>query len=269
MQFDTTIKDIFRMRPRVLMQMVAGSPIKEFLPTDFRSTRWREPDLLIRLENGCLAQLELQTGGRRLEQRMLSYRAEIREVYQEPVLQIVLYLGEQGGGICAIDEPDLSFRYHAVRMRDLDAEPLLRDGNLADKILALLCKVHDPQPVARVVAQAIRETAAPQDLREKLLVVSSLRRLEALIREELDMPITLDEIPILRDAYEKGQQEGRQEGATEQARATFSRLLARKFGVQSSDFRERIASASLSDLCAWTDRVVTSSTIDDVFDARD
>jgi len=274
MQFDTTIKDIFRMRPRVLMEIVAGSSIESFLPTDFRSTRWREPDLLLRLEKGCLAQLELQTDGRRIEQRMLSYRAEIREVYHERVLQIVLYLGESGSDrICVIEEPDLSFRFHAFHLKDLDAGPLLRDGNLADKILALLCRTQDPRPVARTVAQAVREAPMPRDLREKLLVLSSLRRLETLIREELHIPITIDEIPILRDAYEKGLEQGIEkgiekgtdDGRRQQALDTLRRLLTRRFGELPPAILSRTATASLGELVTWTERLLSASGIDDVF----
>jgi hypothetical protein len=64
----------------------------------------------------------------------------------------------------------------------------------------------------------------------------------------------------------KGRAEGRTEGRTEGAATLLGRLLTRRFGPLPDTVRERIDTATLEQLAAWSDRVLDASTLDEVFD---
>ena len=68
------------------------------------------------------------------------------------------------------------------------------------------------------------------------------------------------------DGWKKGLQEGRQEGRQEGEAVLFLRLVEKKFGVVSEDFRAKIESARSEQLLEWTDRILTARRLDQVFE---
>lgn len=65
----------------------------------------------------------------------------------------------------------------------------------------------------------------------------------------------------------EGRAEGRAEGRIEGTRALLLRLVQKRFGALPPAVQTRVATASVADLEAWTDRVVDARTIDEVFGA--
>jgi hypothetical protein len=83
-------------------------------------------------------------------------------------------------------------------------------------------------------------------------------------REAKEAIMTLAE--QLEDRGEqRGLAKGRVEGRVEGARSVLLKLLALKFTAVNPEFDERIASASEADLQQWTERILSASSLDEVF----
>ena len=63
-----------------------------------------------------------------------------------------------------------------------------------------------------------------------------------------------------RIGIQKGRKEGRKEGEA----AMLLRQIARKFGPPTEPVRERIERADSETLLAWSDRILTAQTLDEV-----
>ncbi|MFV8750006.1 hypothetical protein ACNOYE_05620 [Nannocystaceae bacterium ST9] len=63
----------------------------------------------------------------------------------------------------------------------------------------------------------------------------------------------------------EGRVEGRIEGRVEGAASVLSKLLGLKFGELPELYRARLAQARPDELDAWTDRVLTAATLEQVF----
>lgn len=65
---------------------------------------------------------------------------------------------------------------------------------------------------------------------------------------------------------EQGREEGREEGHTRGQRELLRRLLAQRFGAIPADVDARLAAGSLADVEAWGMRMLTATSLADVFD---
>jgi len=79
------------------------------------------------------------------------------------------------------------------------------------------------------------------------------------------MPITVDIMasPFLREVFEKGQQEGRQEGEM----ALLCRQLERRFGPLPAWARQQIEAADTATLESWGVRLLEAPSLEDVLRA--
>ena len=67
------------------------------------------------------------------------------------------------------------------------------------------------------------------------------------------------------EGRKEGREEGREEGRKEGQAALLLRLLSLRFGDPSSELLARIHAASDAELTRWAERILTASTLDDVF----
>jgi predicted transposase YdaD len=104
---------------------------------------------------------------------------------------------------------------------------------------------------------------ARADALAKLVILAGLRRLHPVVPEEIQqMPITINiqENPFLREMFEEGRQEGRQE----EAAGLLGRLLERRFGPLPAWARQQLAAADLASLETWGLRLLEASSLEDV-----
>jgi predicted transposase YdaD len=108
----------------------------------------------------------------------------------------------------------------------------------------------------------------------QLLVLSGLRRLEAVIKEEsARMPVIIDlmENEFFRDSFLRGKQEGRvegeQEGARREALGLLTRLLERRFGLLPEAAAQKLNTADLATLESWSLRVLDATTLEQVLES--
>jgi hypothetical protein len=93
--YDGVLKDIFQIdRPTVWNRLTGGAAIVEVLIADFQEVRQRRADLVVRLDDESILNLEFQTvNDAQMPFRMGTYALMIGERYQRPVRQCVLYVG--------------------------------------------------------------------------------------------------------------------------------------------------------------------------------
>ena len=69
------------------------------------------------------------------------------------------------------------------------------------------------------------------------------------------------------EGRQEGRAEGRQEGRQEGEAAILLHLLERKYGpAAAAAYRERVTRADAHRLLAWSERLLTAETIDEIFD---
>ena len=256
-----------------LTPRLTGARPVELLSVEFASVEKRFPDLVSRLEDGRIFHLEVQsTNDPRMPQRMLHYRTLIRARFEGVrMLQHVLYIG--GPPLLMetyIEEEDLSYRFHLSDIREIDEEVLLRSESEAERMLAVLSRTRDDRATIRRIlgswARAPRRER--DDLIEKLMLLSGLRRLDSAVAEEVrNMAFTLDymENDFFRGLIEERVEKGIQQ-ALENGQATMiSKLLTKRFGVLAPDIEQKLTSAHSEQLERWALRLLDASTLDEVF----
>ncbi|MBF0416013.1 MAG: DUF4351 domain-containing protein [Magnetococcales bacterium] len=268
-RYDATLKFIFQTPPQRLLRMVVGQEASELLTVEFPTIRKRLPDLLVRLKNGNICHLELQSGGDAdMHWRMLEYYVFIRRLYPtDQLIQIVLFVGD-GEPVFSlgIEEEMLSFRYTVRNIRDVDCSILLASESMEENVLAILCRMPDERGTIRKILSRIANLGpkAKVDTLEQLVILAGLRKLESVISEEVkEMAISVNvmENDFLKDLFMKGRWEGRQEGES----ALLTRQLQRRFGTLPAWANEKISQADLSSLEEWSLRIFDAKSLDEVF----
>jgi len=188
MRYDTTLKTLFLAPPPQLLQLLVGGQAHTMLTVEYPTVQMRRPDLVVRLTDGRLYHLELQSANDpAMPWRMLEYYGLLYQRYGQQPLQHVLYVGERPMTLVAqIDHTTLLFQYEAIDVRTLDGQLLLHSPVLEDNILALLCREGATRAtVQRILARiaSLSGTAQTEAL-TTLLILAGLRHLQPLVREE-------------------------------------------------------------------------------------
>jgi len=267
-RYDTTLKTLFQAPPQQLLRLLVGGQAREMLTVEYPTVRMRRPDLVVRLTDGRLYHLELQSDNdAAMPWRMLEYYGLLYQRYGQQPLQHVLYVGERPMTLVAqIDHATLLFEYEAIDVRTLDGQPLLHSTVLEDNILALLCRGGATRATVQYILARIANLSgtAQTEALTTLLILAGLRHLQLLVREETQqMAIILDieNNPFLRDIFEEGRQEGQIEGEG----ALVRRQLARRFGVLPAWAEQHIAAADTTTLEQWGLRLLDATSLEEVF----
>ncbi len=275
-QYDTTLKDLFEKPPQRLLQILIGREAVELLSVEFASTQKRLPDLLFLMQDDSITHLELQGRPEVMEWRMLMYYSVIRQRYPNRVLiQKVLYIGlQEWQSGSSIEEPNLSFHYEVVDIRSIDCRELLDSPSLEENILAILCRIDNQKEVIQEILYRISElpNKARADALTKLVIISRLRRLETVVKEEAEeMSLTFNLMendvfrPIIMKAQRDSEQIGEQRGEQKGEAKMLTHQLQRRFGNIPDWANERIAKAESSSLEEWGLRIFDAESLDDVF----
>lgn len=170
-----------------------------------------------------------------------------------------------------------------------DIEPyrcLLESDQVHRVYLDELGKIEDlPLEVALLVLTTLGEEEAPaaaryllnrsqQDLREaednnaiiEIITTILSYRFTRLSRLEIEamLGITLQETRFYQDVKEEGKQVGKEEGRQEEARTFVLRLLTKRFGEVSSEFKSQISRLSLEQLEALGEALLDFVSFDDL-----
>ena len=211
--------------------------------------------------------------------RMLEYYLLLWKRYSVQPVQQMIYVGGRPMTMSAeIQHENLTFRYRIIDMRELDSEALLQSPVIEDTLLAILCRLDDTRAAVRRILARVAQLPKPQraNAMSQLLVLSGLRRLEAVIKEETArMPVIIDlmENTVIRGYYlqgkeegkEEGRQEGKQQGARDEAMTMLTRQLERRFGPLPETVIARLHAADLATLEDWGLRLLDAGVLEEVF----
>ena len=96
MKYDATLKELFQSPPQRLLELLSGGQAQDLLTVEYPSVQMRRPDLLVRLTDGRLYHLELQSSNDTdMAWRMLEYLVSIYRQFDQVPLQQVLYVGDK------------------------------------------------------------------------------------------------------------------------------------------------------------------------------
>ncbi len=266
MHYDATLKEIFHGAPQRLLELLTGSRCSQVLTVEYPSVRVRRPDLVVRLENGRLFHLELQSSGDpAMPWRMLEYYFLLAQQFNEQPVQQVLYVGSQRSSLAAaIEHRTLHFHYLVLDIRDVDGRLLLESNSLEDNLLAILCRLDDPRAATRQILARIGRLPgkAKGDALAKLVILFKLRGYPApLAQEQREMPIPIDDEvldhPWLRDVVLRREAKSELQGETRMLRLQ----LERRFGPLPEWAVRRLETADTTALENWGLRLIDAASL--------
>src|SRR5882762_74491 len=131
--------------------------------------------------DGSLFHLELQSENEAAIPRMAEYSLGAFRLFGRFPRQILLYVGEAPMRMeSVLRGPDVSFRYRAIDIRDLDGDRLLESEDVGDNVIAILARLRDhKEAVRKIVARIAGLAAAEREIAMgQLLILAGLRHLE-------------------------------------------------------------------------------------------
>ncbi|NJO18020.1 MAG: DUF4351 domain-containing protein [Thioploca sp.] len=279
MKYDITLKTLLQKAPRRLLQMLVNSQPQEILMVEYPSVKDRRPDLVVRLVDGRLYHLELQTANDiTMPQRMLDYFALLFTTYQQEPFQQVLYVGNKTLSMTNhLILTKLQFEYEIIDIRHLDCQPRLESPDIEDNLLAILCRIegHEREVVRRILYRIAQVTSKERrDLWEQLLILTGLRSIQVqeLVKQEgQKMPITVDMGETIwgKELFEQGEHkgflEGERKGKLKGEALILQRQLTKRFGSLPQWAVEKIAQAQNEQLEQWSLQLLDAETLEEVF----
>ena len=276
-EYDTALKLLLQgSGGAALRELTGGADITGWLTSELPQVYTRQADLLGLTTDGRLMHIELQsTNDSNMPLRMAEYALGMYRVSGRFPHQVVFYVGEPRLRMSTVlrgpdsSDPDFAFRYRLLDVRDLSASTLLESPRIEDNVLAVLTRLRNPaETIRRVLSRIARlDDSSRRSIFDKLLIISGLRRLEQVIREEAQkMPILNDilEHQVIGPAILQGREQGRQEGIQEGRQDILRRQLERRFGAIPAWVEARLATLSAPELDDLALRLLDASTLEEL-----
>jgi predicted transposase/invertase (TIGR01784 family) len=275
-EYDIALKVLLQGSADSALRQLTGRSVARWLNVEIPQVQASRVDLLGATADENLVHLELQSSNDgTMALRMAEYTLRIYRQFGKFPKQIVLYVGEAPARMDETlrssddDEPDFVFRYRLVDIRDLDGNILLNSPHIEDNLLAILTGFKNNAGMVRQILDRITrlDDQARRSAFEQFLIISGLRRLAPIIKQEAErMPILNDimDHEVIGPAIRQGREEGRQEGRQEVLR----RLLERRFGPLPDWAATRLDNLSTSEFDEVTIRVLDAASLEDLFSAN-
>jgi len=272
-QYDVRLKSILHRAMPQLFRLLGLPPAAEYLLAELPLRQKILPDLLVRLVDGRILHIELQSrNDPRMIWRCLEYWQVISEQWPDAeIVQVVIYLGDGPMTmVSSIARGRTQYAFDIHSLKDIDANAFLDSDSAAERMLAVLCHTDDPRATIAAILQSWKHLPA-SELSENLidlLVLSQLSKRDILVREEVTaMPIEIDisENAVFKLGEERGEVKGERRGEIRGEVKVLTKFLERRFGPLPPSIRTRIESADIESLDRWVDRLPDASTLDAVF----
>ena len=279
-EYDIALKVLLRASAASVLWQVSGQSVAKWLDTETTEVQISRADLLGVTAEGRLLHVELQsTNDPSMAIRMAEYGLRIYREHKQFPKQIVLYVGEaplrMKASLTEPDEvqPDLAFRYSLVDIRALDGAALLASSRIQDNLLAVLTRLPQRMEAIRdILARIARlEPHARCEAFAQFLIISGLRKLEPVIREEAEkMPILNDIMdhevigPAIREGLQQGLRQGMEQGMRQGRREILRRQLEKCFGPLPNAAVTRLSALSEMELDQLALRLLDASSLDEL-----
>jgi predicted transposase/invertase (TIGR01784 family) len=250
-KFDITLKDALQGLEKAFCKMFLNLDIISAKPlnTEFKKIEEKQADYIVKIKDKeqkeSILHIEFQTSNHnQMHIRMLRYLTELYRVYKLPVIQVVLYLGEEKLNMIdcinfEILKTKIEYRYQIINSKELDCELFLNSQDSDMVVLSILCDLEnkDKSKFIRKVLEKLYELNKDDEnsfknFILKLETVSELRKkLKPLIKEQTMVAdqISVKNLPTyeigFEEGIEKGIEKGRQEGQLEEKRAIAFSLI--------------------------------------------
>ena len=270
-------------RQEMLMERLGERFFELDVPLEVRWPDGRREAMIFIIE-------EETTPGRFAIDRLAKYCLEIYGIYRiRAITPVVVFLRDDPGIPLRLElegadnAPVMFFRYVPCILPQYLALEHLDTDNLVEQVL-LPTMSWSPQDKVHIVGRAIRSllrleknidnqlkfekfirTYAPLDEEEERQYKETyaLENSHMLsIREELERK---GERRGRRIGRKEGREEGIQLGEERRLRQVLAKLLSGRFGPLDADTKARLQNASLDTLDHWSDRILTATTLDEVF----
>lgn len=247
---------------RTVFSMLKINPLRiESVSPTIHSTIKRDPDFLKKVwlqdkPAPFLVHIEFQSKpDSEMIYRMVEYRGLLARKFKLPVLQYVVYLGQEPWKYTTeLSEQGLRFSFELIWLRSYSISTFLR-SNTPEIVLAGIFSDFKNEKKRTVVKSIIEKLfklsesdADFQKYLTQLKVLSKLVRLQDVVLEEIKtMPITYD---IKKDIlYQQGMQQGMQQGIEEGVRqARLATVQKLKQEGLSSELISRVTGLSVSEI---------------------
>jgi predicted transposase YdaD len=278
-EIDVVLKLLLQGQAKLALSEIISTPAARWLNVELPEVQNTRVDLLGETADGGLIHVELQsTNDSQMALRMAEYCLRIYRLFGKLPRQILVYVGQERLRMATeLTGADLSFRYRALDIRELDGERLAASESVGDNVIAVLGRLRERKQAVRRVLDKIatlnpgeRETALSQ-----LLILAGLRQLEELVEEEArKMPVLNDimDNKVLGREFKKGmeqgrqegRQEGREEGRQEGELAFLRRLIEARFGTIPVWAEERLATRSATELEEVGVRILRAESLEEL-----
>lgn len=206
----------------------------EDLPHKIQLTQQKEADVFRKVTDVTGAtfvlHIEIQTADEpRMVYRMLEYRILAEQVYDLPVRQFVLYMGERVSGMkTEMVARDLFFRYTLISFRELPYQLFLSSDKPEEKLLSVLADFGDenPESVLRNVIEEVVEASEGQFARnrhlQQLRIIIQLRSLAIVFNKAMKTVASFfkeEKDPLFIIGEKRGVEKGREESIQTLARS--------------------------------------------------
>ena len=265
MHYDLRLKLIFQDAMPGLLRLLNLPAVLEYLTVGFPKRSKALPDFVVRLVDGRILHLELQSkNDPRIEWRCLEYWQVISEQWPDAeVIQVIIYAGDSPLKMAnGIKRGRLTYGFDIVDLQQVAANTFLESAGDNERMLAALCHSDDPRATIRTILASWKHLSA-KDIRDKLAnlsVLSQLRKHDTIVKEESAiMPIEID---IRENAFVKwGEEMGEARGEGK----LLTKILERRFGPIPEDVRVRISTANAETIETWAENLESARTLTDIF----
>ncbi len=266
-RFDKTIKKLFQTLPSLLVEWLTGQPPVELLTVEFPTVESRSADLVFRLPNGEIHQIELQSDNdETMDVRMLEYYPRIWRVHKRPPVQHVLYIGRDPLKMKGrVNHRRLKYSYEVTDIREFDAEPLIESESLSDNLIGLLCRNGATRASVQSILQKIARLPERQriDRLKQLLILSGLREISDLVVEEgqqMSLELSIENNSFLRGIFLEGEKKGEKKGKA----TLLQRQLERRFGKLPKWAMQQLEAADAAKLEQWGERIFDAKRLEEI-----
>jgi predicted transposase/invertase (TIGR01784 family) len=217
---DILLRDILKRIPDRFVLLLTGKRGVKILDNTFPTVKERKADFVAELEDGSIFHLELQTyPDKKMPFRMLEYYLLLMQAYPDKEInQMVLYVGEGAPRMeNSIKRKRLFYSYELRDIKEISCKELMESSQIEDKILAVLCRVEEPERYFSRLMSELMELPEKEraDYIRKLLTALHYRpKLKLVLKrllEERKMPLTITEEMMKEDPFfQKGQEIGQE-----------------------------------------------------------
>ncbi len=244
----------------------------QLLPTELGLDPVRADALYFLPQRQQILHLEFQTiptSSPPLPLRMLDYWVRLYRQYGNAIEQVVIFLKPTNAEAAYVEQLAVGntvHRYRVMRLWEQDPVPLMANSALLP--LAVLAQTDSPATLLQQVAvqvDMIEELQQKRNISACAEILASLKFDKNFVRQFLREEL-MRESAIYQEILQEGLQRGRQEGRQEGEATLVLRLLARRLGQTTPEWRSQIQQLSIAQLEELGEAILDFSTTQDLTD---